>query len=356
MGMRPWGYFLGDAFFAETFLADQQQLSPNADSAPDSISCYDDNMFERKSLKVPIILGVTMIVVTIALLIGWIVLNVLSINSWTLLLVGSVLFIGVITGFAIYLTLSVKAVNLTRRQSNFIDSVTHELKSPIASLKLYLQTLNMRDVSKEERQKFLEFMMDDVERLDTLINHVLDAGYTSQSKKLQVMEPIDLERLLRQCSKLVTARYRIPDETIELDLEPCEIRGERIDLVMIFRNLIDNAVKYSGNPPKVRVKLMVSNNFGVVRVSDNGPGIPQDLRSKIYARFVRLGDELQRQKPGTGLGLHIVKTLLKRARGKIKISDNSQEETGTVFEVKLPGAYRPTNQRSATKESKPASV
>lgn len=313
-------------------------------------------MFERKSLKLPIILGVTMIVVTIALLVGWILLNVLSINSWVVLSVGTVLFVGVIVGFAIYLTLSVKAVNLTRRQSNFIDSVTHELKSPIASLKLYLQTLNMRDVSKEERQKFLEFMMDDVERLDTLINHVLDAGYTSQANKPQVMEPIDLEHLLRQCAKLVAARYRISEDTIQLELEPCEIRGERIDLVMIFRNLIDNAVKYAGNPPTVKVKLVVSNNFGVVKVSDNGPGIPHDLRSKIYARFVRLGDELQREKPGTGLGLHIVKTLLKRARGKIKISDNSQQESGTVFEVKLPGAYRPSSQSSATTASKTATV
>lgn len=313
-------------------------------------------MFERKSLKLPIILGVTMIVVTIALLVGWILLNVLSINSWVVLSVGTVLFVGVIVGFAIYLTLSVKAVNLTRRQSNFIDSVTHELKSPIASLKLYLQTLNMRDVSKEERRKFLEFMMDDVERLDTLINHVLDAGYTSQANKPQVMEPIDLEHLLRQCAKLVAARYRISENTIQLELEPCEIRGERIDLVMIFRNLIDNAVKYAGNPPTVKVKLVVSNNFGVVKVSDNGPGIPHDLRSKIYARFVRLGDELQREKPGTGLGLHIVKTLLKRARGKIKISDNSQQESGTVFEVKLPGAYRPSSQSSATTASKTATV
>ena len=321
------------------------------------ISCYDGRMFERKSLKLPIILGVTMIVVTIALLVGWILLNVFSINSWVVLSVGTVLFVGVIVGFAIYLTLSVKAVNLTRRQSNFIDSVTHELKSPIASLKLYLQTLNMRDVSKEERQKFLEFMMDDVDRLDTLINHVLDAGYTSQSKKLQTtMEPIDLGHLLRQCAKLVAARYRISEDTIELELEPCEIRGERIDLVMIFRNLIDNAVKYAGNPPVVRVKLMVSNNFAVVNVADNGPGIPQDLRSKIYARFVRLGDELQREKPGTGLGLHIVKTLLKRARGKIKISDNPHQDSGTVFEVKLPGAYRPSSRASVTKKSQTATV
>lgn len=304
-----------------------------------------------------------MIVVTIALLVGWILLALLAALSsnepgiyWGLLSVGSVLFAGVLVGCAIYLTLSIKAVNLTRRQSNFIDSVTHELKSPIASLKLYLQTLNMREVSEEERRKFLDFMMDDVERLDSLINHVLDAGYTAQNDKVQILEAIDLAKLLQQCAKLVMARYRIPEESIHLELEPCEIRGERIDLVMIFRNLIDNAVKYAGSPPVVRVKLLVSNNFGVVTIADNGPGIPQDLRSKVYARFVRLGDELQREKPGTGLGLHIVNTLLKRARGKIKISDNTHEDSGTVFEVKLPGAYRPVSNSSVTKEQNPATA
>jgi signal transduction histidine kinase len=214
----------------------------------------------------------------------------------------------------------------------------------------------MREVNEDERRKFLEFMMDDVERLDTLINHVLDAGYTAQSDKLQVMEAIELAKLIRQCSRLVVARYRIPEDCIELDLEPCEIRGERIDLVMIFRNLIDNAVKYAGKPPVVTVKLRVSNNFAVVSVADNGPGIPNDLRSKVFARFVRLGDELQRKKPGTGLGLHIVNTLLKRARGKIKISDNTSEDSGTVFEVKLPGAYRPSSRIPKTAQAKSATA
>ena len=313
-------------------------------------------MFERKSLKLPITLGVIMIVVTTLLLVGWVLLTVFwALSSsepgvfWVLLSVGSVLFVGVIVGVAIYLSVSIKAVNLTRRQSNFIDSVTHELKSPIASLKLYLQTLTMRNVSEEERHKFLDFMMEDVERLDTLINHVLDAAYTSQVSKTQKLEALDLPNLLRQCVRLVATRYRIPQDAIKMQLEPCEIRGERIDLVMIFRNLIDNAVKYAGQPLSVKVNLNVDNNFAVVQICDNGPGIPTDLRSNVFSRFVRVGDELQREKPGTGLGLHIVKTLLKRARGKIKVMENSGEDSGSIFEVKLPGAYRPTNRNQNPK-------
>jgi len=319
-------------------------------------------MFERKSLKLPITLGVVMITVTTLLLVGWVLLTVFwALSSsepgvfWVLLSVGSVLFVGVIVGVAIYLTVSIKAVKLTQRQSNFIDSVTHELKSPIASLKLYLQTLTMREVGEEERRKFLEFMMADVERLDTLINHVLDAGYTSQTTKQQHLEALDLSNLIAKCARLVATRYRIDENDIQLNLEPCEIRGERIDLVMIFRNLIDNAVKYAGKPMVVKVELTVNNNCAIVKIADNGPGIPQDLRSRVYARFVRLGDELQREKPGTGLGLHIVKTLLKRARGKIKISENTQQDSGTVFEVRLPGAYRPVSRKSTLKPIEVAS-
>ena len=159
----------------------------------------------------------------------------------------------------------------------------------------------------------------------------------------------DSPNLLRQCVRLVATRYRIPEDAIKMQLEPCEIRGERIDLVMIFRNLIDNAVKYAGQPLSVKVNLNVDNNFAVVQICDNGPGIPTDLRSNVFSRFVRVGDELQREKPGTGLGLHIVKTLLKRARGKIKVMENSGEDSGSIFEVKLPGAYRPANRNQNPK-------
>ena len=306
-------------------------------------------MFERKSLKLPITLGVTMIIVIVALIVGWILITVTSANHsdsapqsslyWTLLTVGTLLFALVLIGVITYLTLSIKAVNLTRRQSNFIDSVTHELKSPIASLKLYLQTLTKRDVNEEERKRFLQFMMDDVERLDSLINHVLDAGYTQQ-KGERTSDEVELGELIRQCATVVTLRYRVPAETVQLDLEPCRVRGDRIDLVMIFRNLIDNAVKYADDTPEVIVRLRTANNNAIVTVSDNGPGIPADMRAKVFRRFFRTGSELQREKPGTGLGLNIVQTLVKRFKGKIRIVDSVETSSGTTFEVRIPGALR----------------
>jgi len=307
-------------------------------------------MFERKSLKLPITLGVSMIIVIVTLIVGWILITATSANHsdsepqsslyWTLLTVGTLLFALVLIGVITYLTLSIKAVNLTRRQSNFIDSVTHELKSPIASLKLYLQTLNTREVTVDERKRFLQFMMDDVERLDSLINHVLDAGYTQQKGERALEEMIELGDLIRQCATVVTLRYRVPEETVQLDLEPCRVRGDRVDMVMIFRNLIDNAVKYAGDHPEVMIRLRTANNNAIVTVSDNGPGIPAEMRTKVFRRFFRTGSELQRDKPGTGLGLNIVQTLVRRFRGKIRIVDLPQSLSGTTFEVRIPGALR----------------
>lgn len=144
-------------------------------------------MFQRRSLTWPIALGVTLIVLVVALMIGWILLTVLYPHRiaaplwWTLVGVGSLFLLLLLVGVVMYFALTVKEVKLNRRQSNFMDSVTHELKSPIASLKLYLQTLHRHRVSPEEQENFFRFMLDDVERLDRLINHLLEAAKLERS-------------------------------------------------------------------------------------------------------------------------------------------------------------------------------
>jgi two-component system, OmpR family, phosphate regulon sensor histidine kinase PhoR len=124
---------------------------------------------------------------------------------------------------------------------------------------------------------------------------------------------------------------------VQFDLQPCAVTGRRVDLDVLFRNLIDNAVKYAGSPPRVGVQLHINDKKqAVVRIADNGRGIPHHLRRKIFGRFVRLGSELERDKPGTGLGLYIARTLAQRHRGHIRVRD-PEEGSGTVFEVQLPG-------------------
>lgn len=323
-------------------------------------------MFERRSLKLPITLGVTMIVLLVVLTVGWVLLSLFGASHeganaplyWTLLSVGSVFLVFVLVGVVLYLTLSIKAINLTRRQSNFIDSVTHELKSPIASLKLYLQTLNRRPVTPEQRDDFQRVMLEDVERLDHLINHLLDAGRVEKSPQPSEFEDVELTGLLKQCAALVCARRRVPESTVQLSLTPCIVRARAADLHMVFGNLIDNALKYSGPDPRIEITARLHGRLVTIDVRDYGPGIPVAERRRIFGRFVRLGLELERKQTGTGLGLYIVRTLVRRLRGTVRVRDPEPGSgSGTVFEVKLPVqalTNAPTSPGPASQEFPPA--
>jgi len=300
----------------------------------------------RRSLRLPITLAIVMIVLLVALIVGWVILAVFGLMSETsyspfyvtLLSVGTTFLVLVLGGTICYLVLSIKAINLNRRQSNFIASVTHELKSPIASLKLYLQTLRRRQVGDDQRTRFQQYMLEDVERLDHLINHLLEAARLDQVRVDDEEEDVELAELLQECAESICLRYRVPPGTVQLELEPCMLRAWRVDVEMIFRNLIDNAVKYAGAEPRVQVSLRLAPDAGltVTRIQDNGSGIPLPLRRKIFGRFVRLGLELERETPGTGLGLYIVRTLVRRLGGRIQVSD-ADHGIGTAFEVQLPG-------------------
>jgi signal transduction histidine kinase len=310
-------------------------------------------MLERRSLKAPITLGVVMIVLVVVLLAVWISGNVLFAETagwgaifWAFLATGAVLLAGVLAGVIAYLTLTVKAFNLNRRQSNFIDAVTHELKSPIASLKLYLQTMTRRTVDEQQQQDFHQIMLEDVERLDLLINHLLDAARIDRGSETASKEPIRLDQLLEQCGTATCVRYRLPKETIAIDSPEITLRSQLIQLEILFRNLIDNAVKYAGSPPSVEIQVHPQPDQKVtVSIIDNGPGIPPHLRRKVFGRFIRLGNELERSTPGTGLGLYLVRNVVKSVGGSIRVQDR-EGGPGTEFEVTLDGVVPTTAQTS----------
>ena len=303
-------------------------------------------MAARRSLHLPIVLAIVMIVILVVLTVGWVLMTVMGVwkdnekaGLYIALLSIGTTFIGVLlAGTIIYLVLTIKTINLNRRQSNFIDSVTHELKSPIASMKLYLQTLSRRQVSEEERGRFYRCMVDDLDRLDGLINQLLDAGRLEEGRIDADREDVFLDVLLRDCASTVGLHYRIAAEVFDLDLQPCTIRAWRIDLDILFRNLIDNAVKYAGSEPRVGIRLRRTvDGRAIVRISDNGRGIPGRFRRQIFGRFERLGLELERERPGTGLGLYIVRNIARRLKARIRVRDGDTG-TGTVFEVQMPGA------------------
>jgi signal transduction histidine kinase len=299
-------------------------------------------MISRRSISWPIMLGVSMILLLVALAVGWIVVTARSALAgenaalyWTLLAVGTTFLVLLTVGVVVYLLLSIKSVRLTQRQSNFIDSVTHELKSPIASLKLYLQTLTRRKVSDEQAEEFHRSMLEDLERLDNLINHLLDAARIEREPLETPLEEVDLMQLIRSIAQTAQQHYHLADNAVELRLNPATLNGRPADLEMLFRNLIDNAIKYSSPQPKVEVDLSAHDGRVTARISDNGPGIPINLRRKIFGRFVRLGSELERKAAGTGLGLFIVRQLVRSMRGKITVRGRGSQR-GTVFEVELP--------------------
>jgi signal transduction histidine kinase len=308
-------------------------------------------MIERRSLKWPITLAVIMLICLVSLTVGWVLLNVAGAKDsnssyvyWIVLSIGTVMFAAVVFGVVAYLLLSIQQINLNRRQSNFIDSVTHELKSPIASLKLYLQTLGRRNIEEDQKQDFYRSMLKDVDRLDQLINHLLDVArldHQKSSAKQDESQLIRVDNLLSGLADLTRQRYNLPSDAIQLELEPIQITGRELDLNILFRNLMDNAAKYASDPPEVLVVLEMAGKPGWLRVtiSDNGPGIPRKMRRRVFGRFVRLGNELERTKPGTGLGLFLVRSVLKQLKGKITLDDRPKGK-GTRFDVWLPNAER----------------
>lgn len=307
------------------------------------------------TLRAPITLGVVLIVLVVILGAVWVTGTLVGIVRgqaspelyWVMLLAGSALLIAVLAGVIAYLTLSVKAFNLNRRQSNFIDAVTHELKSPIASLKLYLQTMTRHSVSQEQSKAFHQIMLEDVERLDTLINHLLDAANVERGIVVEEARDIPLRELLEQVGDATCLRYKLPPESVVVECENIVLHAPKVQLEILMRNLIDNAVKYGGVPPRVRIltELMdpidkptkklgrrksakpensadpATSQEVTISVCDNGVGIPANLRRKVFGRFVRLGNELERSNPGTGLGLYLVRNVTHALGGRINIHD-----------------------------------
>jgi two-component system phosphate regulon sensor histidine kinase PhoR len=297
----------------------------------------------RMTIGLPITLSVVLMSLNVTLMVFWIALLARS-NGWSALIIGVAVFALILVGLSFYLFLMIKEVQLNQRQANFIDSVTHELKSPIASLKLYLETLEMRSLSDEQRTKFYRVMEQELERLDHLITQLLEVGRIDAIGEQSDPEEISLESLLRKCAAAACAHHKKDEsETVIYDFQPAVVFARPLVLETVFRNLLDNAIKYAGDPPQIEVHVRKADRGRViVRIMDNGLGVPHELRKRIFRMFFRAGSELTRRQKGTGLGLYIVHTLVKQLKGRISVHDR-EGRTGSVFEVELPGHdARPT--------------
>ncbi|MEZ6046944.1 MAG: HAMP domain-containing sensor histidine kinase [Planctomycetaceae bacterium] len=285
----------------------------------------------------PITLNVVLISLNTLLMIFWIVILARQ-SAITLLTLGTVLFALILVGLSFYLFLTIKEVRLRKQQSNFIDSVTHELKTPIASMRLYLETLQMRDLDPDRREEFYKTMSSELERLDHLISQLLEVAGLDAIGLNHEPEDIELLSFLRKSAASVAAHHKQEvDDVFTFEGPTVFLHAKRLILEMIFGNLLDNAIKYGGNPPQVKVEIQLRSRGKIVtRIIDNGQGVPSELRGKIFRIFFRGGDELTRKQKGTGLGLYIVKTLVHLLKGRVSVHHHIPTG-GSVFEVELPG-------------------
>ncbi len=306
---------------------------------------------KRSHLKLPIWTSVVLGTLNLTLMLVLIIL-LANEHSWLALILGSIALGISLFGISFYSVLTIKEIQLNRRQSNFVDSVTHELKTPIAALRLYLDTLLMRDLGEADRREFYETMETELERLDRLINQLLEVGRLDAIGSQTEPERVNLSDLLTDCAEVACRHHKYNlAEVFTFELAPLKLDARRMLLEMVFGNLMDNAVKYGGDPPMVHVSAMVRGRDRiVVRVHDHGAGVPEAQRHQVFQLFFRGSDELQRTRKGTGLGLYIVRTLVGIMKGRVTISDGP-DGVGSVFEVSLPGRQlaRPTNKKTEKK-------
>jgi two-component system phosphate regulon sensor histidine kinase PhoR len=230
-----------------------------------------------------------------------------------------------------------KSINNERqlhlRQKNFLLSVTHELKSPLASIKLFLQTMQKRDLNKEQRISFIEKCLQDIERLDDLVENMLLATKIDNQTYTFPKEKFNFSLLVDSVvNRLQINKCDCNQQVIHAEIEPqVEVIGDKFTLTSVVNNLIENAVKYSAPCEVVDVKLFRKNNEIHLTVADNGIGIADSEKPFIFDKFYRVGNEDTRNTKGTGLGLFIVKQVLDKHEASINIRDNRPK--GSVFEV-----------------------
>jgi two-component system, OmpR family, sensor histidine kinase SenX3 len=280
-----------------------------------------------------IVLGACSVAVALALNITWLI-------HWRevgMVVLGIIFFGFIITGVTLNTIFLVREVRRSEQHDSFINAVTHELKTPIASIRLYLETLQSRDLSELQRKRFYSIMLEDTDRLISTVDKVLHAGHLGQKSKKQ-FQRIDLGELARDCTSLAQTRHRLPQESIrfvDYTLSEPFVQGDPEELRSAISNLLENAVKYS--PGKIAITVEVLDEAGdlLVRVTDKGQGIPPGELKRIFRRFYRANERLRQRVKGTGLGLFIVRGIAKRHGGSAYASSEGEGRGATVT-LRLP--------------------
>jgi len=291
----------------------------------------------RQKIAFFIVLGSCLVALAVALNIGWIVLNW---REGLFLVLGIIFFLVIIGGLVLNTIFLVREVRRNEQHDTFINAVTHELKTPLASIRLYLETLQKRDIDAARRQEFYRVMLEDSDRLLGLVNQVLHAARTPRRGLLHRM-PVDMRPLVRESLASARARHHLPDDAIEYreflpDGTPVTVLGDPEELQVAVSNLIDNAIKYSG--PDVHVTVEVASpepQRVAVRVQDRGVGISAHELKRVFRRFYRIPGSVAVRVKGTGLGLFIVRSVARSHGGRV-VAESDGPGRGSTFTMVLP--------------------
>jgi len=296
----------------------------------------------RKSI-IFIALGCVGVGGAVALNIGWVIFNWKEAGY---LIAGLILFPLIIAGVVLNTIFLVREIRRNEQHENFINAVTHELKTPIASVKLHLQTLQQRPVDDGKRQEFYQVMVEDCDRLLGTVEQVLRAGRLRAPQAKGGYRPIDLGRVMDECLALAQTRYRLTPGELTYRAafrndRPPHVMGDEEDLKAVILNLVDNAIKYSGDKVSVSVELAQSDSrAATIKVSDKGVGVPISELSQIFKRFYRIPGAMTSRIKGAGLGLFIVRAVVARHGGTV-FAESDGAGQGTTFTVQLPVTASP---------------
>ena len=302
----------------------------------------------RSSISIPITLGAITVLLSLALLVGWSFLLGQKIarsaeiagDVW-LLVLGALSFVLIIVVLVLFVISLARGIIEVRKQDTFIDSVTHELKSPLASLQLCLETLGRQELDDDAREKLRHMMLQDVDRLRAFIDDVLEANRLSYARPGMLnLSDVRLSQLAEECAKAVRNRHGFEPDEIRVHVDPeLVLTTDRAALEIVVNNLIDNAAKYSKRPASVEITARRdAGNKVRIEVSDAGIGISQKNLKRVFQRFYRVEDQEVRQRRGTGLGLFVVWALVKQLGGDVVAFSKGQGQ-GTTMRVELPMAH-----------------
>jgi signal transduction histidine kinase len=291
----------------------------------------------QKTIAFFVTLCVLLVTAAVSLNVGWILISGRRLAA---LVFGMVLFGLIIAGLIVYTVFLVMEIKRNEEHDSFINAVTHELKTPIASIRLYLETLQSRDVNETQRRDFYDIMLADADRLHNTVNQVLKAGVLREKPgSAGGRSIVDVAVLARECVDLAVLRHHLQPGALDLQTQQDAsllVMGDAEELRSVLENLLDNAVKYSSQTVRVKVAVVSPAPHSIwVRVEDSGVGIPKRQIKRIFNRFYRVQSLGLKAVKGTGLGLYIVRSIA-RAHGGRVFAHSEGEGRGATFTVELP--------------------